>query len=109
MGSGKNLVQVRRSYVALKHGGMGTVRGIQRESIRVDSPKPCVRGGRSCNHRCIRLQQDVDGGDIVLVRVGGNGLGCGAADAEGQQSCESKALCTVEQDVLNVGVHGHCF
>jgi len=45
------------------------VLGVQREALRKDLTQTVVGGGRVLDHRGIRLQQDVDGGDEASAAI----------------------------------------
>jgi hypothetical protein len=45
------------------------VRCVQREAFRINPEKAFIRGFRVPNHRCIRRQRNVDGGDGGLCNA----------------------------------------
>ncbi len=87
---GIHFVKILGEDETLHQGDVRAVRGVERETLRKYFEQAFVYGLRMLNHRRIRLQQDVDGGDSVRVgfvsrRLGG--FGGGATGDEGQQ-CE---------------------
>ena len=65
-GGGIDLVEVRRADETLDHRDVRTVRRIQGETFREDLEQAGVVGFAMLEHRGVRLQQDVDGGDRGL-------------------------------------------
>ena len=65
-GGGIDLVEVRGADETLDQRDMRTVRGIQGEALRVNLKQPSVVGCGMLEHRGVRFQQNVDGGDRGL-------------------------------------------
>src|SRR5262245_46556497 len=69
-----DFIEVRRADVPLQHRDVWVVRRIQMEALRKNLYQTSVRSLRVLDHRCVRLQRDVDGRDWVL-RVGSPCMG----------------------------------
>ncbi len=66
-GGGIDLVEIRRADETLDHRDVRAVRRIQGETFREDLEQAGVVGFGMLEHRGVRLQQDVDGGDRGLL------------------------------------------
>src|SRR6266700_2477423 len=81
---GIDFIQILGEDETLHQGDVGTVGGIERKAFRKDLEQTLIGRHRVLEHCGIRLEQDVNGGDLVLVSGGCGWLGGGAAGAGGQ-------------------------
>src|SRR5262245_21486815 len=67
---GVDFVEVGRADVPLQHRDVRMVCGIQTEALGKDLEQTSVGSLGVLDHRCVRLERNVDGRDFVLLRAG---------------------------------------
>ena len=87
---GIHLVEILGEDKSLHQGDVGTVGRVEREALRENFQQAFVGGSRVLHHRRIRLEQDVDGRDVVWLGIGGEGISSGQGDGAGQRSFEQE-------------------
>lgn len=89
-GGGVDLVEVGGSDVALEHGDVRAVGGVERETLGEDGAEAGVGGFGVLDHDGVGLEGDVNGGDGRLLRGAGDGM---SQEAREEESGRSEKFC----------------